>query len=383
MMDFTSSLYLGMKHNSKELDGWQQLTTGRPAILGETRLAGQVATQVATLQGLEKGLVSPSTLHLYHDLFDWLCHQPVRVYIDEKVYPVSKYGIEKLLLRKIPVSHFRHLDAGNLAQQMGLQPTRPGIPIVITDGWCPVCGRPAPLQQYAALVKPCNGWVVVDDTQAMGVLGTGKKAGSPLGIGGGGLLRWLSAPVANMITITSLAKAFGVPMAVISGSTHTIDAFAANSRSRVNASPVSLVHLQAAMNAVRINRLEGEARRVRLNRNIRLLRSSLQAAGIRVGGSFFPVQSIQGHNRQDTIDLWDALSTQRIKTVMVMPHSHPDPVLSFVLRSDHIPQEINALAEAILRHHTYSKPIEHDYLLTGDFNRTGNCRNGVRRPTGA
>ncbi len=54
MMDFTSSLYLGMKHSSKELNGWQQLTTGMPAALDEADLALQVGNYVAGMQGLKK-----------------------------------------------------------------------------------------------------------------------------------------------------------------------------------------------------------------------------------------------------------------------------------------------------------------------------------------
>ncbi|WP_276482028.1 aminotransferase class I/II-fold pyridoxal phosphate-dependent enzyme [Paraflavitalea pollutisoli] len=372
-----------MKHSSKELDGWSSLTTGRPAILGEVRIARQVGKEIAALQGLEKGLVSPSTLHLYYDLFDWLCHQPVRVYIDEKVYPVSRYGIEKLLLRKIPVSYFRHMDAQHLARQMASQTVSGARPVIITDGWCPACGRPAPVQQYAALVKPHKGWVVVDDTQAVGVLGKGKQAGMPLGLGGGGLLQWLPAPADQVMTIVSLAKGLGVPMAVISGNRRTIEDFAANSRTRINSSPVSMAHLQAALNALRINRQEGEDRRASLSRNIRLLRSSLHNAGIAVQGSLFPVQTIEAGNRQQTVALWEALSREKIKTVMVTPHWQQDPALSVILRSDQSARDMHKLANAIIRHHTYNKPIEHGNLLTGDFGRTGNSRSSARRQAGS
>lgn len=383
MMDFTSSLYLGMKHSSKELDGWQQLTTGRPAILGEVRMAKQVAREIAALQGLEKGLVSPSTLHLYYDLFDWLSHQPIRVYIDEKVYPVSRYGIEKLLLRKIPVCYFRHMDAQHLAQQMALQASSGARPVIITDGWCPACSRPAPVQQYAALVKPHKGWVVVDDTQAIGVLGRGKQAGTPLGSGGGGLLQWLPASTDQVMTIVSLAKGFGVPMAVVSGSKRAIDDFANNSRTRINSSPTSMAHLQAAVNALRINRQEGDARRASLSRNIRLLRSILQTAGIPVNGSLFPVQTITAGTRQHTIALYEALSREKIKAVMVTPHWQQDPALSVILRSDHTTRDMHKLTDAIIRHYTHHKLIEHGNLLTGNFKRTGNSRSGACRQTGS
>ena len=100
MIDFTSSLYLGIKHSSEELRVWQHLTSGVPSALFEPQQSKELAYQIARLQGNEHGLLAPSTLHLYHDLYSLLSKQPVTVFIDEKVYPVSKYGIEKLFVAK-------------------------------------------------------------------------------------------------------------------------------------------------------------------------------------------------------------------------------------------------------------------------------------------
>src|SRR4051812_45921214 len=111
MVDFTSSLYLGMKHASRELTPWPQLTTGLPAALSEPVESKQLGQQIARLQGLEKGVSAPSTLHLYWDLFGFLGKQKISVFIDEAVYPVSRYGIERLQVKGIPIYTFRHLDA--------------------------------------------------------------------------------------------------------------------------------------------------------------------------------------------------------------------------------------------------------------------------------
>jgi 8-amino-7-oxononanoate synthase len=34
LLDFTSALYLGLRHESRSLAAWRQLTTGGPAALG-------------------------------------------------------------------------------------------------------------------------------------------------------------------------------------------------------------------------------------------------------------------------------------------------------------------------------------------------------------
>ncbi|WP_162915694.1 aminotransferase class I/II-fold pyridoxal phosphate-dependent enzyme [Paraflavitalea soli] len=374
MMDFTSSLYLGMKHSSKELNDWQQLTTGVPAALGEADLALQVGNYVAGMQGLEEGLTAPSTLHLYWDLFDYLCHQPVVLFIDEKVYPVSRYGIEKLLIRKVPVHPFRHFDADHVAELIRKNSTRSTTPVIVSDGWCPSCGRAAPLQQYAALVKPLKGAVIVDDTQAFGVLGTRKRNGKPYGQGGGGLLRWQSLQSDTIITIVSLAKGLGVPMSVISSTHQFIGSFARHSQTRVNSSPVSLAHLQAAMNAFRINRLEGDERRSALWRNISLLRSLLQRAGILVQGGIFPVQAIRCHSRQQTIRLWEELKKRNIRSVLITPHGEQQPALCLIVHSDHTPGDIRVLADAIKKHHFLFKQSDHVNTLTGNPYRTGSAQ---------
>jgi len=374
MIDFTSSLYLGMKHSSKELNGWQQLTTGVPAALGEAGLALQVGNYVAGMQGLEEGLTAPSTLHLYWDLFDYLCHQPVVLFIDEKVYPVSRYGIEKLLLRKIPVHPFRHFDAAHVAELIKRNNTRSTIPVIVSDGWCPSCGNAAPLRQYAALVKPLHGAVIVDDTQAFGILGAGKQNRKPFGQGGGGLLRWQSLQADTIITIVSLAKGLGVPMSVISSTHQFIESFARHSETRVNSSPVSLAHLQAAMNAFRINKREGDERRSVLWRNIYLLRSLLQQAGILVQGGIFPVQTIRCHSRQQTIRLWEELKKSRIRSVLITPHGEQEPALCLIIHSDHTPGNIQALADAIIKHHLLLKQLDHVNTLTGNPYRTGSAQ---------
>lgn len=378
MIDFTSSLYLGMKHSSNELDGWQQLTTGVPAALGEPGLATQVGNYVAGMQGLEKGLTAPSTLHLYWDLFDFLSYRPIVLFIDEKVYPVSRYGIEKLLLRNIPIYTFRHFDAAHVAELIKKNCTRLKIPVIVTDGWCPACGGAAPLRQYAGMVKPLNGWVIVDDTQAFGILGAGKKMGRPYGKGGGGLLQWQFLRADTMITIVSLAKGFGVPLSVMSGTRAFIGAFASHSQTRVNSSPVSLAHLQAAMNAFRINRLEGDDRRAALWRNTCRLKTLLQKAGIAVQGGIFPVQTIRCRSRQQTIMLWEELKKNNVRAVLITPHGEQQPVLSLILRNDHTPGDINALANSIKMHYSSFKPFDHVNTITGNTNRTRSAQNAAR-----
>ena len=92
---------------------------------------------------------------------------------------------------------------------------------------------------------------MLDDTQALGVLG-GRRYGAIYGIGGGGSLRSPSCRRRSSV-ISSLAKAFGVPVAALSGSTELVGRFVRESETRVHCSPPSIPVIHAADRALTIN----------------------------------------------------------------------------------------------------------------------------------
>jgi 8-amino-7-oxononanoate synthase len=351
-MDFTSSLYLAMKHPGTTLQAWEQLTTGVPAVLGEPALNKQVASQVARLQGLECGLTGPSTLHLYWDLYHVLSRRQVTVFIDEFIYPVSRYGIEQLLVNKIPVVHFRHHDAEHLQQLIQLHCKGANKPIVLTDGWCPVCGRAAPVERYTALLNGLNGRLLIDDTQAFGILGAGAGNGFPYGTGGGGVLQW-KQPAAGqtrcITTIVSLAKAWGVPMAVMAGTRNYIKQFEQASAIRTYSSPVSNVHIQAAANALHLNHTIGNGLRARLWNNVTLFRRLMAQVELYVSNSCFPVQHLHHHSAGKTKAIYHLLQQRGIKTVLSASHTGTQPLLTLILRSDHTREQIGRVVQELAR----------------------------------
>lgn len=341
-MDFTSSLYLAFKHPGTTLQNWEQLTTGIPAVLGEPALNKQVANQVAGLQGLECGLTAPSTLHLYYDLYHALSNEPVTVFIDENIYPVSQYGMEQLLVKKRPVYYFRHQDAAHLQQLIKQRCKRGRKPIVLSDGWCPVCGRAAPVERYAALLNSMNGRLFIDDTQAFGILGTK----------GGGILRWKQLTAAQtrcITTIVSLAKAWGLPMAVMSGTRNNIGQFEQASVVRAYSSPVSNAHIQAAVNALYLNQTMGNQLRARLWNNVKLFRRQMAQVELPVSNGCFPVQYVHHPGSGITTAMYHKLQQRGIKTVLSASHAGTHPLLTLILRSDHTSEQIHRLVQELAR----------------------------------
>lgn len=335
-----------MKHGSAELLKWEQLTTGVPAALYETALSKQIGNKIAQMQGLEIGVLAPSTLHLYYDLYGFLRNQKITLFVDEKVYPVSKYGIERLMGARIPVNLFKHLSAEDLAENIRKKLQRNTIPIVISDGWCPPCGKAAPLQEYADLVSPLNGKVIIDDTQAFGVFGT-RKYGVSYGSYGGGILKWLNVKSPCVVTIISLAKGFGVPMAIISGKKAFITDFIKKSETRVSSSPVSMAHISAGMNALRLNHSFGEERRNRLLNNVLYVKAELHRLGLKLTRGHFPVQCIQNLNSGITRQLHQKLQQHGVETVLVSNHNNAVPTLCIIIRCAHKPNDLKMLIASI------------------------------------
>lgn len=339
MLDFTSSLYLGLIHPSAALRPWDALTTGRPAALGEPPGTAATANRLAALQGCEAGVLAPSTLHLFWDLFGMLDGRATAVFLDDGAYPVAGWGAERAAARGTPVRRFPHHDAAALGELLAREPR---APLVVTDGFCPSCGRPAPLADYLAAARARGGRLLVDDTQALGVLGATPGPGAPLGVGGGGTARLLGVDGPDLLLISSLAKGFGAPLAALSGSAAAVAGFVTRSETRVHSSPPSLAALRAAAAALAHNRARGDSLRARLVRLVERLRVRLGAAGLALERGAFPVQTLAPVPGAGPQALYDALL--RLGLRCILRRSHGGLCLSLIITARHTPAHIDRAA---------------------------------------
>jgi 8-amino-7-oxononanoate synthase len=245
MPNFTSALYLGLRHPTRSLRPWSQISPGVPAAFSEPSSADITAAKLAALQGCETGVLASSTLHLFWDLFGLCVRKPVQVFFDAKLYTIGRWGVERAQALGAPSHRYRHMDPADLNKKLRDCHNAGPKPIIVTDGFCPDCGRTAPLRQYAQIVEEYGGLLVVDDTQALGIFGHSPDPGAPYGNGGGGTLRWLGIESRSIVLICSLAKAFGVPIAVLAGSENTVRRFKKGSLTRIHCSPPSIAAIHA------------------------------------------------------------------------------------------------------------------------------------------
>jgi 8-amino-7-oxononanoate synthase len=347
VLDFTSALYLGLRHPSGSLRPWSQFTLGVPAALAAPPEAEPVAQQLAALQGCERGVLGPSTFHLFWDLFGMLsCHR-VAVYVDAGTYPIARWGVERSAGRGVLVREFAHHDAEAFRRGLRHDGQRNLRPVVLSDGFCPVCGKAAPLAAYLEAVRARGGWMVVDDTQALGIFGRSPAPDAPYGRGGGGMLPRLNLGGPDVLVISSLAKAFGAPVAILSGSKEIVKEFELKSETRMHCSPPSLPAIRAAQQALAVNREFGDDLRLRLASLVHRFRQPAAQAGFLCSGDHFPVQTISLASDTDASNLHRHLLDRGVRTVLHRGHDGRALRLSFLISAQHTPAEID-LATTLL-----------------------------------
>ena len=350
-LDFTSSLYLGFQHPSAALAPWHALTLGKPALLEEFDDARDAARALAALAGCDAGCLLPSTFHLFWDLLGVSSrHAPIEIVMDAASYPILRWCAEHWAVRGVPLRRFAACDAGALARTLGRLHGR-RRPVVLCDGFLPGRDVQPPLARYAELARAHRGWLVVDDTQGFGIRGERPCGERPYGHGGGGSLRWHGIAGEHVIVGASLAKGFGVPVALLAGGHEQIARFERDSASREHSSPPSMAVVRAAQHALVLNRRVGEARRVRLASLVRRWRAHLAGAGLRAQGLGFPVQSLQLPSGVDARPVHAALKRHGVEAVLSRAHEgRGDGAarLSFLFNANHAAAAIDRAAATLL-----------------------------------
>ncbi len=347
MLDFTSALYLGMQHPSNTLQPWQLLTTGRPAVMNAMTETSTVANDIAALQGCEAAVIASSTLHIFQDLFTMFDSRQYTIHVDAGAYPIAKWGIERAMLRGVQVFQFQHHDVKHLRRQL-YRASRDGFrPLVVADGLCPRSGEPAPVRELMAEVKKFQGRLILDDTQALGILGHSPSAKYPFGLDGGGSLRWHQVYGPEVLLISSLAKGFGAPLATLSGSEAMIRWFKRRSLTRIHCSPSSAANLQAAENALRINRHNGDKLRRRLYALINRFKNCLKYFGLSSKDGQLPLQTLRSIPNVDAATLHNQMHYAGIRTLLLKGCRHQGPQLGFLITVRHKKHEIEKTVQAL------------------------------------
>ncbi len=333
--DFTSALYLGMRHPVQSLPAWDELTLGKPAALEPVPGEPELGAALARLMDCEAACLLPSSLHLFWDLFGWLAAARVALLVDSAAYPVARWGAERARAQGVPLQCFGHCSDAQAALMARRWREAGRRPVILSDGYTPGDAAAPPLASYADIADSNGGLLLLDDTQALGVLGM-DGGGSVVEHGLGG------API---LVGASLAKGFGAPLAVLAGPRKMLGSFMAASATRVHCSPPSVAAIAAGRCALEANRRTGRAMRERLRERIVQLQAALAGRAIACQGGGFPVQRIVLPPLCDGQALRRELSLAGIE--VLLQGTPARPILTLLLRADHSAQQVAYAARSI------------------------------------
>jgi 8-amino-7-oxononanoate synthase len=341
VLDFTSALYLGLRHPSASLPGWAALTEGRPAALGEPPAVQVLADRLADLVRMPAVALFPSTLHLFLDLFDTLAREPVVLFYDQRLYPSVRWSVERAVGRGTATRPFDRRRVRALVQQFAVLNGR--RPIVVTTGLCSAPGTNgggiADLRPLLRATEAAGGMLVVDDTQALGVIGPD----------GGGVARVLETDARGLIVGTSLAKGFGVPLAALAGTRALVQSVSQQGPTRWHASPPSAAVLAAAQRALDINDAGGDRLRARLETLAHRLNRGLHALGLGSGDRHgLPVQPTRNLPRAVAVALQGACANEGLKVLLQRGEHRDHAHLTLLVTAAHTASAIDE-ALAILK----------------------------------
>ena len=347
MLDFTSSLYLGLRHPSWSLPPWQALTLGKPAALESPPGMRRLERELAALTGCDDVLLASSTLHAFVDLFATLAARDTAIVLDRSSYPVAHWAARLAAVSGSPVIVLGGHGPEEMTEEMkrALCRSPAARPVIVTDGISPATGMASPIASYADIAAERGGLLVVDDTQALGILGEAASRSAPYGIGGGGSLRHAEVRSDKVVVVNSLAKAFGVPVAMVGGSHTLIAKLRRNSLMRVHCSPPSMAAIGAAARALQQNHRHGEALRARLAHNVARLRRALTSLGLAASRSLFPVQPLRLPQGM-AAPVQSRLLRRGVRAVL-QGRSPSRARVSFLLTARHAPNDIDEAIERL------------------------------------
>ena len=163
--------------------------------------------------------------------------------------------------------------------------------------------------------------------------------------------QWHAIDAANVMVISSLAKGFGVPIAVLAGCVDAVKRFSQYSETRVHCSPPSVAMLSAAEHALIVNATHGDMLRDQLAQRVRYFRTRLAELALSAEGGLFPVQTLRLRPAEVALDVHERLRDDGIETVLHRDRSGSGPRVSFIFTARHRRSEIDraevALASAL------------------------------------
>jgi 8-amino-7-oxononanoate synthase len=258
------------------------------------------------------------------------------IFIDEKSHFSVRDGA---MTTGKPIYEFKYCDAEDLKRvvEKNLNPGQ--IPMLAVDGMFPTYGNLSPLDEYYDIIKPYNGWMVVDESHSFGIIGsTGKGVVEACGI-----------PRERVVAGGSMAKAFCAYGGLAVGSKHAIDKLMASGPAKGASSGMTS---SAAMTAASLRYVKGHPGLLeQARKNIRHLKMELNALGLNVGSTESPVATFEFGKAEDMKEFQQSLEKEGIFVqYSTYVGAGPEGVIRLASYPDHTKEDIERLINAIKKY---------------------------------
>ena len=356
VVSFVSASYLGFEQDPRVKQAacgavreWG-VSLAMPRVLASDRITVNLELAIARFAAQEEAIIFPSTTHVALDVLPSLTCPPAAIFVDAGAYPTLLEGVFAARRRGARAYTFAHNDPDALQEALrGIEDN--ARKIIVCNGIYPEGGHAAPLRQFARIARSADALLYVDDSHGIGILGEGPPTpDTPYGTGGGGLLRWLGVRSDRVLLTGTLGKALGVPVAFVAGSRRVIDEVRSASKAFVHSSTPSIPNVAAALEALRLQELEGDQRRSRVAGLVRRFQYALRSRGVRVTSrGLFPIQTISYGSAREAQQAGRFLQQRGIWPVVQLETLiRPDSgVLRFVITALHMPSEIDRTIDVL------------------------------------
>jgi 8-amino-7-oxononanoate synthase len=306
---------------------------------GEHPLYRSVERAAAAYWGTERAIYYVTAYLGNAVLLQGLRGEYERIFVDD----ASHYSVwDGTRTVSAPVHAFRHLDPGDLADQLRAHTVSGERPLVISDGVFPISGEIAPALSYLAALTPYEGAVLcLDDAHATGVLGEHGR---------GTLEHWGLAGRSRCFAAHTLSKALGSHGGVIAGDTALIERLGRNAKALVATSPSPLPAAAASAWALDFMRDEIELRS-RLRANVARARAGLLALGWDLPDSLVPIICLRARFGVDLARLQAELFASDICVAHVTSYSSTPEggALRIAIFATHETEQIDRLVDVVGR----------------------------------
>ncbi|MBU6400185.1 MAG: aminotransferase class I/II-fold pyridoxal phosphate-dependent enzyme [Verrucomicrobia bacterium] len=302
------------------------------ATTGNHRLFALLEQRLAAFFGVEDAVLVSSGYLSNQAVTQTLAGRFSHALIDERAHNSL---VDAAQFLDCPIYRFKHRDAVDVARILA-RLGQWARPILLTDGLFSHDGSVAPLKLYRHTL-PTDGWLLVDDAHAAGILGRMGRGTAELE----GISR------ARLIQTVALSKAFGV----YGGAVLTTRALAREIRARSRLfngnTPLPLPLAAAALRALSLVRTDPLIER--LARKTAYVKSALRAGGFPVTDSPAPIVALAPPTRRDRQRCERRLLHYGVFPSFIRyPGGPAKGYFRFALSSEHSRAQLDALVAALL-----------------------------------